>query len=377
MPSNQEVLVDSILDILHSNISPNLKKTLVNGLGKEKDVVECLQSIRDKKLYDQICSQRVITANELFMLPSIPNDYLIDNFLYKRQSVMLIAKDKVGKSIISTQMAMCLTCGAPFLNTFDVSGAYNVLYIQTEGSREETKRRMVSMKEHIKGFNTDRFFYHYGRGMQLHTMEGIVDLQRLIEDCGVPIDVVIIDPLYKAITGGDISSSKDATIFTDNLDAIKEQYNLTILVIQHKRKSSKTPTGNIIDLGDEESMGSSIFKNYFDHTINMVYDKKNDLRKLLCDTQRNGEINKKLDLKLVEEPLHFYIDGQESGGTMYDSIYKLIKFSHSPLSKSCLIQMLGNPSAHTVSHTLTKLKQDDKIVINHKVGATPFYKVKE
>lgn len=371
--SNHKDVVDQLLQAHTDGLSKELTKEMILKYIEEHPTsITEIEETRDAKLYKQICSESVITLDRLHELPTQPNDYLIDGFLYKRQAVMLVAKDKVGKSILAMQMGLSLTTGKPFLDTYEVSGNYNVLYIQTEGSRESTKTRTVKMKKKING-GTGVFYYHYGRGLRLHTEEGLQDLKKLIYNCNDRIDVLFIYPVYKAITGGDISNSKDATIFTDALDAVKEEFNCSVVVVQHKRKSSKTAQGKIIDMGDEESIGSFAFKAYFDHTINMT-KQKDDTRKLQCDTQREGNVEASIELLLKEDPLHFYIKGHKESNCIADAVFLVFKDSKDSLSRQC-VQDIMDKSRQSIGRAITTLKDQNRIKEIKKIGSTPYYNV--
>jgi len=78
--------------------------------------------------------------------------------------------------------------------------------------------------------------------------------------------VLILDPLYKLLSGH-ITDEYDARKLLDNLDVAKEQHNLTIIIIHHSRLTRVDSSGNIVNLGAEEMMGSSYLNNWCDTAI--------------------------------------------------------------------------------------------------------------
>ena len=313
-----------------------------------------------------------MTLTKLLTLPTRPNDYLIEGFLWKRQSVMFVAKDKVGKSVLTLNMAANLTTGEPFLNCYDISGKYRIVYVQCEGSRETTKEHFESMLRGKAHIDTDSFGYIYRSGLQLHTFDGGKKLIGDIEILGFKPDVVFIDPIYKAISGGDISNAKDATIFTDNLDRIKEHFNCSTVCCQHKRKTSKNKDGRPIDMGDEESMGSSIFKNYFDHTINMRKH-KNDSRSITCDTQRNGHVPKKIDLDFDFQHKIISVAGSKHTTNIQDTVLNCIVYRKRIAPVEIAVETgITEQQVRSAISALTKKKE---IKIVDKVTPNVFYGV--
>lgn len=78
--------------------------------------------------------------------------------------------------------------------------------------------------------------------------------------------VLILDPLYKMLSGH-ITDEYDIRKLLDNLDNEKEKQDMTIVIIHHTRLTRVDSSGNIIDLGPEEAMGSSYLNNWVDTMV--------------------------------------------------------------------------------------------------------------
>ena len=318
-----ENIKEIIEELYNSDISLGTKRELTENLGSPEDVAEACKELHDKKLYDKIKSLPIMPLSTLWKIPSLKNDYIIENLVWKGQSIMWMAKDKVGKSITTMQAACAMTTGTPFLDILDVSGKYNVVYIQTEGSMDESKNRTISMSKAVK-VDPDKFFYMYKIGLALHTDEGLNELIEAIQSLNVKVDVIILDCLYMAVTGGNIIELKDATNLCVNMTRLKLAFDATLIAVHHKKKSGKDQNGKFIDGGDEEFVGSFALKAYFDHTINMRQH-SDDTRTLKCETQRNGNVMKSITLELKENPLHFVCKCGKASDGQQGEAYTWIK----------------------------------------------------
>ena len=332
----------------------------INGTSsKDLDVIT-----ENNDKYDALCKKTSLTLRELLDLPTQDNDYYIDGFLWKRQSVMVGAKDKVGKSVTTMNMAANLTTGEPFLGCYAISGKYKVAYVQCEGSREASKGHFESMIKGGAHIDLDTFGYLYSTGLSLHTLAGGQEFIEMLETLPFEPDIVFIDPIYKTMCGGDPSSSKDTIMFTKNIDLVKERFNCAVVCCHHKRKTSKNKEGRVIDLGDEEMFGSAFFKAYFDHTINMVKN-KNDSRTLLCDTQRNGSVPKNTELAYDFEHKIITVAGSNTTITTQDIVFNTLakhKEAHSgelAIELGLEVTKVYNAMAALVKKKMVKVSKKD------------------
>jgi len=78
--------------------------------------------------------------------------------------------------------------------------------------------------------------------------------------------VLILDPVYM-LMAGHISDEYDVKKFQSNLDELKAKYSMSIILIHHSRLTRVDTSGNVIDLGPEEAMGSSYWNNWLDTMI--------------------------------------------------------------------------------------------------------------
>ena len=84
---------------------------------------------QNRLLYEQIVSKFIMTGQDILNLPHEPNDYLIENFLWKDDVAFVVGREKACKSIFTTQEAMSMTCRESFLQSFEVAKKLRVLYV--------------------------------------------------------------------------------------------------------------------------------------------------------------------------------------------------------------------------------------------------------
>ena len=136
--------------------------------------------------------------------------------------------------------------------------------------------------------------------------------------CGNP-QVLIIDCLYQAFEG----SLKDDEVirkFIGNMRLIKAFFGCTIIILHHMRKTSNNPaTGKPEEITDDATFGSAFLKAWPDHLLLLKHQKNSDVRKLVCTTQRSGEIEAEIDLVLSQpDPLFWKTLDEIPKGIVYD-----------------------------------------------------------
>jgi len=114
------------------------------------------------------------------------------------------------------------------------------------------------------------FFKTSTERVKLDTSWGLTSLKKDIQEVKSRSPckhlVVILDPLYKLLAGH-ISEEYDVKKFQDNMDDLKEELDLSLVIIHHARLQRIDSGGKVVDLGPEEAMGSSYFNNWCDTMI--------------------------------------------------------------------------------------------------------------
>ena len=238
-----------------------------------------------------------------------PDNYLIEGMLWENNNVMILAKEKIGKSIFGVQMACSLTCGEAFLDEYEVPEPMQILYIQTESTQHETIQRLRAMT-HESGVNWNPNNFHLLATHSIYLDEDDC-LRWLIQEIiakGVAPRVIFIDPLYMSMKGS-LIDDQSARAMSRNMRKLGEMFKACIVVVHHEHRSKRNQEGNHIQEGDDSVMGSFVWKAFPNHIIRIV--KRGDgLRSLTCDTQRSDRVIKDMRLELCNPlPLCYKIHG--------------------------------------------------------------------
>jgi len=179
-------------------------------------------------------------------MPSVP--FYVKDWLPQQGKAMIYAPPKSGKSYLAVQLARCVGSGEDFLGIPTTSGV--VLYTQSEFGAGVLQDRLLSTKK-----SYDNVYVGTNFSMKLDTEGGQRQLNKALE--AIEPNVLIIDPLYKAMSG-DSNSEKDTMIVLDYLDSIIEAFNCSILIIHHPGKDIK-----------RGGRGSSVQEDWVDSYIEM------------------------------------------------------------------------------------------------------------
>lgn len=309
---------------------------------------------------------------------------IIEEYLYEMDVVMLLGSEKAGKSLLAIQMGMEISKGGML---FDKYQCYQrkVIYLQTEGKKDETVDRMLNMNQVIE-LDNNNFVRLYKKFCPLNLPEYFDALNKLLEDLNAYDSVFILDCLYMAMVG-DLNDNEDVRDFLSALCRLLEKYRMTCIFVHHSKRDEYFQ-GEKIHKGDKSSYGSVFLRANIDHILFLDMDGKTKLRKLSCDTQRGGKVAEYEQLMLVEpSPLHFKILGDRIRHAKEESI--LFHLNKKPMTKDQLIDntkipkrtidgYIKNLSSENLVEVVDEIKQDKGsplkiygLVQNVKTGCTP------
>jgi len=180
------------------------------------------------------------------MLRIVNLEHLEEHFPHERQSIIdglirtgsvmnIIAAPKIGKSFLTSNMAMCLITGKPFLG-FPIARQGKTLVVDNELHKETISQRYRTTRH---AFNVPASQRHM---IDVLSLRGI--------PCDIPMlkkhlagtkpgeySAIILDAFYKLIPSG-ISENDNASmggVYTQ-LDSIAEELDTAIVVIHHSSK---------------------------------------------------------------------------------------------------------------------------------------------
>lgn len=309
----------------------------------------------------------------------VSRNFMIDQIIYEREMMCLSAEKKSGKSIIMQQMAFNLSTGTPFLNHFDVTRKYTVLYIQAEGFLDDSIFRYKCMNRAIQP--SENLWLWNIRGLGLHDPKSIKEIRaccdKVLESSKTgSLDVIIFDPLYKVMCGGDLNEQRYCIEAGNNIDKLMGIYNCTALFAHHEsEKFTWTKDGKQRNHSSRKGLlGSSFWSAYFSQ-IYKLYE-RSGVHYLNATVSRMGVEDESLQLRLVKpqeddnERLLFELDHSSNSASLF-SIQQCLEDGNE-LSTTQIVKQ-----ANTTRQTLhAVVKKHPDIFLVRKVGNKNFYSLK-
>jgi len=200
----------------------------------------------------------ILDGDKLFSIQDEPDNYLIEGLLWENQNVVLLAREKVGKSILSLQMACALSCGEALFGEYEIPEPMQVLYVQTESTRHETIQRLRAMT-HKDGvsWNPKNFHLLHTPSLSLDKKGGVEWLVNGIQDAGIKPKVIFIDPLYMCMEGS-LSDDLAARSASKNIRILNEHFGCSNMITHHEHRPVRNKEGHYMSEGDNSVMGSFV-----------------------------------------------------------------------------------------------------------------------
>lgn len=193
--------------------------------------------------------------------PVFPTAMLGKGLLYAGTKAIIYGKYKSMKSMLVQRLGLSLADGQPWLGIETPESGVSVLYLQLEYPHPLLRERIKIMTKGKWKTKKPIIFWtqHY---LKLDTVKG----QSLLEQQLLKYrpDVLIIDPVYKVVSGN-ISDNHAMSTLVDYLDELIGQYNLTIVLVNHTVKpptKEDKPTW-----GSDDMIGGGIFSWWGDSII--------------------------------------------------------------------------------------------------------------
>mgnify|MGYP001617014312 CR=1 FL=1 len=217
-----------------------------------------------------------------------PEEVFIEGGIYSRGDAMIIgAESKAGKSTLITSLIRELIIGGNFLG-FKIVKPLKVLLMQAEIRESRLKERIIlKYKDLDKEFLLNSYAWNT-RGLILIER----DYEVVREYIGkIMPDILIIDPLINFHTYDENSATQMANFFR-KLDALKNEFNLSLIMAQHFKKQGGNKGGKISLL--EMIRGSSSIRGWADITIAIEGRTTHEYRNLEFDTRNNDKPIKRM-----------------------------------------------------------------------------------
>ena len=176
---------------------------------------------------------------------------LVEGLLREGHKMLLAAPSKAGKSFLLMELAVCIAEGRPWLGRKVRQG--RVLYVNLELDPVSCKHRFADI------YAAMRCSGHENDVLVLNLRGRSVPLDRLAPTLirrykGRGLKAMIIDPIYKVITG-DENTASDMAQFCNLFDSIATECGCGIIYSHHFSKGAASKYGNAAD----RASGSGVF----------------------------------------------------------------------------------------------------------------------
>ena len=175
---------------------------------------------------------KMMSASDIAGMTVPKINYYIEGILRPGGKATIVAKKKMGKSLLAIDWGLHTSEGRDYLGFKTIKS--NVLYVNFEISQEKLMERLQDI-QHIRGFVAPNFrTITRPEGMRVdRDMEPLLHLLDACEGNDFPVKVLILDPRIKSMER-DENESAVINAYTKNLDEVMTMFEgLSMLIVHH------------------------------------------------------------------------------------------------------------------------------------------------
>ena len=214
-----------------------------------------------------------------------PDPVMIDGILRVGHKVCIAGPSKAGKSFLMIELALAVSEGMDWLGRKCRQG--RVLYLNLEVAEKSFRWRLRDVKNAmgIHGRLSRNLVIWNLRGRVVPMDKLVAKIERRIDKFGFPFDLIIVDPIYKVLTG-DENSAADMSKFCSYLDKLAFDCHSTIVFCHHHSKGAQGGKRSM-----DRASGSGVFARDPDALIDLLPLESESARKVFsnnaeCDAIR-------------------------------------------------------------------------------------------
>ena len=185
---------------------------------------------------------------------------LIPGILRKGRKMMIVGASKTGKSMLLSELAIAIAEGSKWLGRLCARG--KVLYVNLEIPKDTFWNRILDIYEHLKLPASDNLTVWNLRGYATQMDKLTPKLVRRARK--LQPDVVIIDPIYKVLTG-DENSAEQMARFCNEFDKVCTQLNASTIYCHHHSKGAQGGKNSM-----DRASGSGVFARDADALLDLT-----------------------------------------------------------------------------------------------------------
>ena len=208
--------------------------------------------------------------------PALPEE-MIEGVLRRGHKMLISGSSKAGKSFLLMELCIAIAEGIPWLGFPCRKG--RVLYVNLEIDSASCVNRFAKIYEAMgcpKKHMDDIIVWNL-RGHAVPLDQLVPKLIRRVRD--QKLDAIIIDPIYKVITG-DENSASDMAAFCNQFDRICNETGCSTIYCHHHSKGSQGAKRAM-----DRASGSGVFARDPDAQLDMIeLELSDDVRNTLAET---------------------------------------------------------------------------------------------
>lgn len=162
---------------------------------------------------------------------------LIKGVIDRHAMSILYGESNSGKTFVALDMAFCIAAGLAWAGRKTRKGA--VVYVAAEGGAGIYKRLEALRREHPEAGDIPLYIVR----LPVDLLHGRVHVDLLAKLCkeaaalaGLPVELIVVDTLSRALAGGDENSSTDMGALVKNFDGLRALTEAHLCVIHHSGK---------------------------------------------------------------------------------------------------------------------------------------------
>jgi hypothetical protein len=201
------------------------------------EAVDVSRETRDNKSQEQ--SELIAFDEAVEIALVMTNEPLVDGVIDRGTFSTWYGPPKSGKTFIVLGLAFAIALGLAWAGKKTRQGA--VLYVAGEGGRGILKRLAALKKRHPEARDVPLFLLR----KPIDLLHGKLGVETIVAKCreiekrtGLKVDLIVIDTIARALSGGDENSPSDMGALVKNLDAIRAVTGAHMLGIHHTGKDA-------------------------------------------------------------------------------------------------------------------------------------------
>ena len=233
--------------------------------------------------------------------PALPEE-LICGVLRRGHKMLISGSSKAGKSFLLMELCAAIAEGLPWLGFPCRKG--RVLYVNLEIDAASCFRRFMNIYQALgcaPGHMDDIMVWNLrGHAVPLDQLvPGLVRRAR-----GQRLDAIVIDPIYKVITG-DENSATDMAAFCNQFDRICNETGCAVIYCHHHSKGAQGAKRPM-----DRASGSGVFARDPDAQLDMIeLELTDDLRNMVADRSATAwRMESSLREFPIFAPVHFWFE---------------------------------------------------------------------